>query len=102
MLKTAFFTQKRGLNLRVLPYLKPPRGYGEQGNLPFLFMGTWEHLANFLGNKGSKDYYSTNWGTFSISFSGAFKKHYWEQGRFFGIFQATREHRPPWGPQYRD
>ena len=27
-----------------------PRGYEEQGNLPFLFMGTWEHLV-YLGIK---------------------------------------------------
>ena len=28
------------------------------------------------------------------------RKHCWEQGRFYGIFQGTREHRPPWGPHH--
>ena len=26
---------------------RPPRGYGEQGNLPFLLKGTREHLVTF-------------------------------------------------------
>ena len=31
-----------------------PRGYGEQGNLQFLLMGTWEHDQFFQGNLGTK------------------------------------------------
>ena len=29
-------------------------GYGEQGNLRFLLMGTWEHEQIFQGNLGTK------------------------------------------------
>ena len=33
--------------------LRPPRGYGEQGNLPFLLFETWEHEPIFHGNLGT-------------------------------------------------
>ena len=37
-----------------LSKLRAPRGCGEQGNLPFLLMETWEFEKIFQGNLGSK------------------------------------------------
>ena len=62
-------TSNNSLKWRCKTVVRPARGYGEQGNLPFLFNGNMGgHLAYFLENKGSKDHFSRNWGTFSVSF----------------------------------
>ena len=42
------------VSVKKIRLLGAPRGYGEQGNLLFLLMGTWEHEQIFQGKLGAK------------------------------------------------
>ena len=55
-----------------MPNTGPPRGYGVQGNLLFLLMGTWEHLIFIMGIKGTYEIILGNTGHFRISSSKIF------------------------------
>ena len=77
--------------------LRPPGVMGDKGTCHFYL---WEHrsISQFLGigNKGSKECFSRKWGTFGISFWGAFKKIIGNKADFLEFLGNTRT-QTPWG-----
>ena len=70
-----------------------PRGYGEQGNLPFLLMGKWEYAYTFEGNLGTKWILGNNLEFLLREQS----KHFWGTREILEIFLSNTGIQTPMG-----